>query len=101
MKKGDNATLRMVKTLQSGSILDEREHSCRVLQYDEKKEKIWFSQISGELTELSLDAVYVCRIYEGNEQLECTGRIMERYCGENGKTFQFEIKNGFYKINLK
>ena len=44
---------------------------------------------------------YECVIQTEKEQLHCTGRIKERYYGMAGKTFKFEIENGFYKINLK
>lgn len=101
MKKGDRATLSMRKTLCVGGVLDEQEHSATVLHYDEKQECIYFFLQSGKLTDLSLDAIYECKIQTDKERLDCTGRIKERYFGEAGKTFKFEIENGFYKINIK
>lgn len=101
MKKGDRATMYMKKTLRVGDALDERVHASVVLNYDEKAECIYFQLESGKLTELSLDAIYECNIQTEKEQLNCTGRIKERYRGIAGKTFKFEIENGFCKINLK
>lgn len=101
MKKGDGATLYMKKTLRVRDALDERVHSSVVLRHDEKEECIYFRLESGKLTDVSLDAIYECKIQTDKEQLECTGRIKERYRGIAGKIFKFEIENGFYKINLK
>jgi len=101
MKKGDSAALCMKKTLRAVDAMDERVYESVVLHYDEKTECIYFQLESGKLTELSLDAIYECSIQTEKEQLDCTGRIIERYRGIAGKTFKFEIENGFYKINLK
>lgn len=101
MRKGDSAVLCMKKTLRVGDVLAEGVYAGKVLQYDEKEECIYFQLESGNLTELSLDAIYECNIQTEKGQLNCTGRIKERYRGIAGKTFKFEIENGFYKINLK
>ncbi len=101
MKKGDRVTLCIKKMLQTGAVADEKQYLCQVLQYDDKRETISLLQNTGKMTDLSLDAIYACVIETENEQLECTGRIEERYHGEKGKTVQFKIENGFYKINLK
>lgn len=101
MKKGNYVELYPKKMLRAGVALDERTHIATVLQYDEKKECIFFLLKSGKLTDLSLDAVYECEIQTEEGRLSCTGRIAERYCAATGKTFKFEIENGFYKINLK
>jgi len=101
MKKGDGATLYTKKTLRAGDSVDDRVHSCVVMHYDEKEECIYFQLESGKLTDVSLDVIYECKIETDQEQLECTGRIKERYRGATGKIMKFEIENGFYKINLK
>lgn len=101
MKKGDCATFYMKKTLLAKSVRDERIYSGIVFRYDEKTECIDFQLESGELTELSLDAIYECVIQTEHGSQKCTGRMKERYCGKEGKIFKFEIENGFYKINLK
>lgn len=101
MRQGDSAALYMKKLLRAGDALDDDVYSSAVLQYDEKEECIYLRLESGRLTDLSLDAIYECKIQTEKEQLHCTGRIKERYRGVAGKTFKFEIENGFYKINLK
>jgi len=101
MRKGDSATLYMKKALRVGDILDECVYSAVVVKYDEQAECIYFRLESEQLVQLSLDAIYECRVQTEREQLQCTGRITERYQGIEGKTFKFEIENGFYKINLK
>ena len=101
MHKGDVAFLHMKKLLRAGDVLDENEYKAIFLQYDEKKESILFLLQLGKLTDLSLDAIYECRIQTEKEGLCCTGRIVERYCGTAGKMFKLEIENGFYKINVK
>ncbi len=101
MKKGDLATACMKKTLRVEDVLDEQIYSAVVHGYDEKTECIYLQLETGKLTDLSLDAIYECKIQTENERQECTGRIKERYCGMAGKIFRFEIENGFYKISLK
>ena len=101
MKKGDIATVCMKKTLRAGNVMDEHAYSGSVLWYDEKTECIYLQLGSGKLTDLSLDAIYECKIQTEKEILECTGRIKDRYCGIEGQIFRFEIENGFYKISLK
>ena len=101
MRKGDVAVLHMRKTLRAGVVLDESVYSGVVLQYDNRKECIYLRLETGKLADLSLDAIYECKIRTEKEELSCTGRIRERYRGASGKTFIFEIENGFYKINLK
>ena len=101
MRKGNHAELYLKKMLRTGAMSDGREHIATVLQYDERKECIFFLLQTGSLTDLSLDAVYECNIHTEEESISCIGRIVERYYGSAGKTFKFEISNGFYKINLK
>ena len=101
MKKGDHSTLFMNKMLLSVKQVEEQEYVATVVKYEAKAGYIIFLLDSGKLSDLSLDAVYVCRIQTENGYEECTGRILERYCGNIGEMFEFEIQNGFYKINLK
>jgi hypothetical protein len=91
----------MIKALRKGEEPEECVQEAKVLQYDKEKECIFFLLEKGKLEKLSLDAIYECRIQNNKEQLDCTGRITERYCGISGKIFKFKIANGFYKINLK
>ncbi|MBQ8803424.1 MAG: hypothetical protein IJZ53_07325 [Tyzzerella sp.] len=101
MKKGDYAELKMKKVLHVSGVMDGSVHACHVLRYDENRECLYFSLQSGELSDLSLDAIYECKIRSSEAQTNCSGRIKERYCGAEGKTIKFQIENGFYKINLK
>lgn len=101
MKKGDVVTLNMQQKLRIGEIPEERIYTGSVLCYSEKQECIYIQVLSECLTEFSLDAIYRCQVQTEGETLECTGRILERYHGEAGKIMKFQIKTGFYKINLK
>lgn len=101
MKRGDYAELKMKKVLHVGGVIDEKVQICSVLEFDENRECLYFLLQAGELTELSLDTIYECKIKSSDVQTNCTGRIKERYCGSDGKVIKFQIENGFYKINLK
>lgn len=101
MKKVDKVEIRMNKPLCTGAVLDEQVYLCELLKYDGKKESLYFEVSAAELTEFSLDAVYDCKLQAGTEVLECVGRIKERYCQGNKRILKFQIKNGFYKINIK
>ena len=101
MRRGDRVELKMKKMLQADGKLDDREYICKVLKYDKSRENFHFDLQSGMLTELSLDAIYECKITSVDTQIKCSGRIKERYRGEEGCVLKFQIENGFYKINLK
>ena len=101
MKKGDYAELKMKKALCQAIEFDNRVHECALQKYDEQKECLYLVLENSELPEISLDAVYECKIYAEGSISSCTGRVKERYCGEEGKILQFEIENGFYKITIK
>ncbi|MEE1314383.1 MAG: hypothetical protein UHS49_01270 [Faecalimonas sp.] len=100
MRAGDYAKLQMNKMLKAGESLDENQYLCRVLRFDAKKEWIYLSLEQAELPAISLDAIYSCKIRTAEEQLSCTVRVRERYCGAEGKTLVLVLENGFYKINL-
>lgn len=101
MKRGDSVQLKMEKVLRAGDTKDKVAYACTVLGYDTKHESVCLLLETGKLTDLSLDAIYSCKIQSEEEQISCTGRICDRYHGKAGKTIEFQIKNGFYKINLK
>lgn len=101
MKTGDKAILIMKKALKADSRLDEKVYLCKVLRYENKAECIYLVLENDLLSVISLDAIYECRIQEGEETLICTGRMKERFYNEFGKTLQFRIENGFYKISVK
>lgn len=101
MENRKPAQLRMKKMLCKGGSVDETIYQCSVLKYDEKAEKLYFVLEEGDLTSLSLEAVYECCIMEESACIRATGRLQERYCSENGKIAKIAIENGFYKNNIK
>lgn len=101
MKTDAVATLTMKKNLCAGREIDEKEYMCRVLKYDAKHEKLYLVLENAFLPELSLDAIYECNMRQEESVIMCTGRIRERYQNDHGKILKLEIKNGFYKINVK
>lgn len=101
MKKVERVEIKMQKPLRVGMALDETVYRCDYLRYDSKRENLYLLVNSAELTDFSLDAIYFCEIQSGEELLQCTGRIKERYRQKAGKTLKIEIENGFYKINIK
>ena len=101
MKTGDKVVLTMKKILLANAELDEKNYLCEILRYEPKRECIYLVLENDLLSAISLDAVYECRIHEGEEARVCTGRIKERFYNEYGKILQLEIENGFYKISLK
>ena len=101
MKKGDSVELKMQKILCSGGKIDTNSYHCIVSCYNKKEECIYLVLQSNELNKLSLDAVYKCEVQTAGANINCTGRIKERYCGKEGNILKFHIKNGFYKINIK
>lgn len=101
MKTGDKVVLTMTKALLANKQLDEKNYLCEVLRYEPKQECIYLVLENDLLQSISLDAVYDCKIVEGEEERICTGRIKERFYNEYGKILVLEIENGFYKISLK
>ena len=100
MKQGNEVSMRMRKMLCPGESADEKTFLCKVLKYDETKERIFLILENAAVTDISLDAIYECRIWEGESGLRCSGRIRKRYHDEHGLILEFKIENGFYKINL-
>lgn len=100
MYQGCYAKLEMERPL----LLQEEKNTavlnCEVLKYDEWEECIYLI-VQQDLEELSLDAIYACRVCLKQEQLVCRGRIQERYKNEHGNIAVLQIENGFYKINIK
>lgn len=100
MRPGCIAWIQMKKQLKKGVERDEQVYICKVCRYDEKRECIYLSLQDAALPDLSLDAIYECKIEDAEEGLLCTGRIRERYHSVGQQRVQFEIENGFYKICL-
>ncbi len=100
MKSGSLAWIQMKKQLKKGLETDEQVYSGKIYRYDAKNEQVFVSVSADALPKLSLDAIYECRIQDGEDGLLCTGRIRERFHGEGQHIVKFEIENGFYKICL-
>lgn len=101
MKRGNAAEIKIMKMLRLGQEEKNQTYACEVVSYDIKRAILCLVLKSGELTDISLDAIWECKIYAEQERLECTGRIRERYCGIEGKTLLLKVENGFYKISTK
>lgn len=73
---------------------------CTVLMYDEENECIYLNPGECDLSQISLDAPYVCTIEEECGKTSCVGTVRERFQGKNGNVILLQIENGFYKINI-
>ena len=101
MNNGNRAELKMKQMFHAGQENDKTVYSCTMLKYKANQEILKLSLDEGKLTDISLDAIYECKIFGDNSYLVCMGRIKERCQTAEGNILIFEIKNGFYKINLK
>ena len=101
MKQGNVTKLTMIKPLCAGQMLDEKAYECELLSYDRQQEMISVILKEGELRQLSLDAIYECQIYTEDAAFSCTGKIVERFCDQQGNNIKLQVKNGFYKISIK
>ena len=90
MYDGDKAVLTMVQYLKEDKEKDEKE-----------MEQVHLILRSGSLSDISLDAVYECRIRTITCETVCTGMIKERYENRAGMILVLQVTNGFYEINLK
>lgn len=100
MKYGDQVELLMKKTMLMEKEIDSKIILCSILRYDMKEECIYLVLENDLLQNISLDAEYECKILM-KEECSCIGTVKERYYNEYGKILKFQIKNGFYKINVK
>ena len=101
MYSGDKALIKMVQNLKEGLELDERVIKCTVIEYQKETEQVHMMVETGELKEVSLDAIYECRIQTLQGESICTGMIKERYENRAGMIIVLQITNGFYEINIK
>lgn len=100
MYEGNLVTLELKSTLNGRALPAQRIHECKVIEFDEEKDRMILLLRSGELQELRLSSKYDCMIHMGREGLLCTGEVTRRYRGEKGNIVEFCIENGFYKINI-
>lgn len=101
MKRGDYARLQMKKVLCTDAVLDTNNYVCSVYSYDVQAECIYLVLESGQLSDISLDAIYECQIEEAEQAKISTGRVRQRYRTKYGNLLEFQVENGFYKISIK
>ena len=101
MRKGDYAELKMKKVLWTGGLLDDKLYICEVMHMKEEEESLYLLLKDGFLEEISLDAIYECKVRSADSEATFTGRMKERFIGQNGKSLKIQIENGFYKISIK
>ena len=80
---------------------DENIYEATVIEYQKEMEQVHLILRSGSLSDISLDAVYECRIRTITCETVCTGMIKERYENRAGMILVLQVTNGFYEINLK
>ena len=104
MEQGDYAELVMKKVLCKDMTFDQKKYLCKIFRYEPLEECIYLILENDSLTDISLDAIYECSIYDktsvGNKTVS-SGYIKERFSNKFGKILKFQIKNGFYKISVK
>ena len=101
MREKKQAMLVMKKMLRAGKKVDRNAYVCSVHSYQEQTESLYLLLEEGELTDVSLDAVYECKIREQSCEIQATGRIKERYRSEQGPMMEMRVENGFYKNRIK
>ncbi len=94
------AELKMRQTILEGSECDESVYYCEVMRYDTEKDCIYLNLRDAGIDQISLDGIYNCMICKGKEGVECEGRVLERYCNQEGNILLFQVEKGFYKINI-
>ena len=101
MYDGDKALLSMIQSQKEGCEIDPAVYKCTVIEYHKELEQVHLLQRTGEITDISLDAVYECRIQTLQGESVCTGTVKERYENRAGMILILQIVNGFYEINVK
>ncbi len=92
--------LKMKKTLKKDVKLSAYAYECDVYKYEENTESIYLT-VSCSLTDISLDAIYECKVMTDKKEVVMTGRVVERYINEDGNIVKLHIEKGFYKNNIK
>ncbi len=90
----------MKQMVLEGGAFDSRMHYCKVIRYDAANERICMLLRGEEIEILSLDAIYSCKIMDGESYALCSGFIVERYLDKQGNMFIFRIVDGFYKNSV-
>ena len=101
MYDGDRAVISMTHSLKEGIELDKKIYSCTVIEYKKENEQIHLLMSTGTMEDISLDAIYECRISTLTGEASCTGKIKERYENRAGMILCMQILNGFYETGIK
>ena len=89
--------LWMEQVLLEDEEIEERIHYCQVIEYDEMNEQLKMMLRGEEVPVISLDAIYGCKIMDGERFAKCHGRVLERYLSKQGNMLVFQVEDGFYK----
>ena len=98
MYEGNPCDLKMETNCSSDGLFDEVIHKCQVYKYDAEEDYMFLALKEGELTDISLDAVYQCYISTRKELINCSGMVKERYQCKYGNFVVFKITDGFYQM---
>ena len=101
MYDGDKAVIKMVKYLKEDRELDKSVYGCTVIEYQKDLEQLHLRMTSGNLEDISLDAIYECKIKTLQGESVCTGIIQDRFENRAGMILKLQIQNGFYEVNIK
>ena len=97
MYEGCRADIRMSRMVLKEGRFDAKVHHCSIITYRPEEECIYLIAEDTDITEVSLDGNYECRISQSEGETACIGAIRERYWNKSGRVLKFQIKNGFYK----
>ena len=101
MYEGDKAQLIMKQYFREEKKPDLESCQCTVIECQKEKEMVHLLMLEGRLTDISLDAIYECRIRTIKGEAVCTGMIKERYENRAGMILVLQILNGFYEIIIQ
>ena len=101
MYDGDKAVIKMVKYLKEDKELDKTIYGCTIIEFQKDLEQLHLRMSSGKLEDISLDAVYECKIQTLQGEAVCTGIIQDRFENRAGMILKLQIQNGFYEVNIK
>jgi len=96
MFEGNVVELKMEKLLLEREEMDMKRYRAGAIMYDESNESVYLKLEEGELTDLSLDAVYECQLFMEEETVLWSGVITKRYCSNVGKMLYMKIISGFF-----
>ncbi len=90
------ASIRVKECYLEGAHPDMSEHACRVLSCEPTEDDITLLLLDAELSAISLDSIYHCRIGE-EEPVYATLTFYRRYLDKQGHVICARINDGFTK----